>query len=128
MSTADLFGPPISVYTRAQAIEDGELIDASATAREAGIMFPLAVTRAVWARYVEVPPGVRCQDESGRLWDIVWMLRVQIARGSNDPTRIMFGVYVRNDNRRPQLVRLKAICDPGDDAEPVITIMLPDED
>jgi hypothetical protein len=41
-----------------------------------------------------------------------------------------FAVHVRNDNRQgmPPLVHLKAVCGPGDRAEPVITIMLPDED
>jgi hypothetical protein len=37
---------------------------------------------------------------------------------------------VRNDNRSgtPPLVRLKALCGPGDQGEPVITVMLPEED
>ena len=44
---------------------------------------------------------------------------------------LFFKLYVRNRNReldRRDLVTLKAICGPGDDAEPVITIMLPGED
>ena len=120
----------ISTYTRAQAIEDGVLVDVSEVAREAGIKFPVAVTRAVWANYVEVPEGVVAQDESGRLWDILWMLRCQIRRSQGDTLR--FQLYVRNHNRerltRRDLVTLKAVCGPGDDAEPVITVMLPDED
>jgi hypothetical protein len=28
----------------------------------------------------------------------------------------------------PPLVRLKALCGPGDDGAPVVTVMLPDED
>jgi hypothetical protein len=49
--------------------EDAEalvLIDARATAKEAGIRYPVALTRAVWERCVAVPPGVVCQDEAGR--------------------------------------------------------------
>ena len=42
----------IYAYTRAQALEDGVLVDASEIAREAGIGFPVALTRAVWANYV----------------------------------------------------------------------------
>lgn len=121
----------ISTYTRAQAIEDGVLVDVSETAREAGITFPVAVTRAVWCQCVEVPPGVVCQDERGRLWDVVWLLRVAI-RASAPGSLIRFGVIVRNSNRerldRRDMVRLKAVCGPGDDEEPVITIMQPDED
>jgi hypothetical protein len=120
----------IYAYTRAQAIEDGELVDVSETAREAGIKFPVVVTRAVWVKYVEVPEGVTCQDERGRLWDIVWMFRCAAAKFDGDT--LLFKLYVRNHNRErltPQdLVTLKAICEPGDTAEPVITIMLPDED
>lgn len=117
----------ISSYSRAQAIEDGELVDVSSTAREAGIRFPVAVTRAVWARYVEVPSGVRAQDEAGRLWDIVSMLRFAIARSQGGP-ELRYQLMVRNDNRRPKRVTLRSICGPGDQAEPVITIMLPEED
>jgi hypothetical protein len=40
---------------------------------------------------------------------------------------VRFGVHVRNDNRErtPPLVRLKALCGPGDQGEPVLTVMLP---
>ncbi|MGA2076155.1 MAG: DUF6573 family protein [Terriglobia bacterium] len=119
----------IYAYTRAQAIEDGELVDVSETAREAGIKFPVAVTRAVWVKYVEIPEGVTCQDERGRLWDILWMLRCNAGRGGDT---LFFKLYVRNHNRerltKADLVILKAVCGPGDTPEPVITIMLPDED
>ena len=40
----------------------------------------------------------------------------------------MFSLYVRNDNDQARLVHLKAICGPGSDFEPVITVMMPDED
>jgi hypothetical protein len=41
-----------------------------------------------------------------------------------------FALHVRNDSRErtPPLVRLKALCGPGDDGEPVVTVMLPNED
>ena len=45
---ATAFGPAISAYTRAQAIDDGILVDVSDTAREAGFNIPVAVTRTVW--------------------------------------------------------------------------------
>ena len=117
-------------YTRAQAIEDGVLIDVSAVAREAGLRYPVALTCGAWARCVAVPPGVECQDEAGRLWDVLTMLRLA-ARGQREGAReVRFGVRVRDDNREgtPPLVRLKAVCGPGDQGEPVITVMLPDED
>ena len=43
----------IYVYTRAQALEDGVLIDVSDTAREAGFKCPVALTSAAYADCVE---------------------------------------------------------------------------
>lgn len=116
----------IYAYTREMAIDDGTLVDVSSTAKEAGIRFPVALTRAVWCRYVEIPDGVEAQDESGRLWDIVWMLRHAMKRC--DGSHMTFELRVRNHPKRVSRVQLKAICGPGDNAEPVITVMLPDED
>jgi hypothetical protein len=47
-------------YTRKDALNDGVQIDVSEVAREAGLKFPLYLTRAVWERHVTVPDGVRC--------------------------------------------------------------------
>jgi hypothetical protein len=114
-------------YTRAQAIDDGVLVDVSEMAKEAGIVFPTALTRAVWCKYVEVPPAVPWQDEQGRLWDILWMLRYAIQQSKNE-SFILFTLHVQNTEGPPKPVQLKAICGPGDDAKPVITILLPNED
>jgi hypothetical protein len=43
------------VYSHAGAFGDGVQIDVSATASEAGIRWPVALTRAVWERCVSVP-------------------------------------------------------------------------
>ena len=117
-------------YTRAEAIADGVLVDVSATAREAGIRWPVALTRAVWERCVSVPAGVVGQDEAGRLWDVLWLLRWSIGLCEGGACEVRFAVHVRNDNRErtPPLVRLKAVSGPGDQGEPVLTVMLPHED
>ena len=77
-----------------------------------------------------MPEGVAGQqDERGRLWDVIGMLRVAIWKQS-EGDRVDFAVHVRNDNREgdPPLVRLYVLVGPGDKAEPVITMMLPVED
>jgi hypothetical protein len=116
----------ISAYTRAQAIEDGVLVDVTSTAKEAGIKYPVALTRAVWSQYVEIPEGVQCQDEAGRLWDILHMFRLH-ANGTLQPkvrrsaSAFCYELRVSMDHRHPRRVLLKALCGPGDDAAPVIT-------
>ncbi|HKI33603.1 MAG TPA: DUF6573 family protein [Gemmataceae bacterium] len=116
-------------YTRADALRDGVLIDVSATAKEAGFKYPVALTAAAWVKCVAVPSDVLCQDEAGRLWDVLTMLRFAV-RGQGGACEVRFGVHVRNDNRdrTPPLVRLKALCGSGDQSDPVITVMLPEED
>ena len=124
------FGEVIHSYTRAQAIEDGVLVDVTALAKEAGWRTPVALTRSVWECYVKVPPGVIGQDETGRLWDIVWMCRIQARRLGAEDSEMLFKLHVRNNNLEGTsvLVTLKAHCGPGDDGKPVVTILLPDED
>jgi len=130
------FGSVIYSYTRKQAVADGVQVEVTKTAKEAGISFPVFLTRTVFDAYVAVPKGVEAQDEAGRLWDIVWMLRFAILRSHGRTaagaacTRLPVALYVRNDNRRAKLVKLIASCGALDidDPQPAITVMMPDED
>jgi hypothetical protein len=129
-TAADIFGPVLYTYSRSQALADGLQVEVSKVAEEAGIRFPVFLTRAVHDSFVRVPPGVTGQDEAGRLWDIVWMLRFAIRKAQPGQARLPFALYVRNDNKAPRLIKLVAMCGPLDidDPQPAITIMLPDED
>jgi len=106
------------------------LIDVSATASEAGIRHPVALTRGAWGRCVTIPPGVACQDEAGRLWDVLWLLACALRRGGSGPAEARFGVHAHNDNRdrMPPLMRLKAVCRPGGHGKPVVPGLLPEKD
>ena len=140
-TAADLFGEPICSYGRAQAIEDGMLIDVSATAREAGLVWPVALTAAAWADCVEwtdateARKGYTGQSESGRLWDVCWMLSLAVRgalRRGLDPTGPLFYELVRTPREgrgvMPRRVRLKFITGPDDSGRPCITVMALGED
>ncbi len=138
----EVFGEPISVYTRAQAIEDGQLIDVSTVAREAGIVWPVAMTSAAWADCVEwtdateARKGYTGQSESGRLWDVCWMLslavRGALRRGLDASQQPLYYSLLRTPAAgrgvMPRKATLKFMVGPGDQGEPVITVMLPSED
>ncbi len=132
---AAAFDPVVSVYTRAQAIEDGILVDVSETAREAGFKIPVAVSRTVWDRLVALPEGYRgFQDEAGRLWDVLWMARFHALRAS-DSDRVRMCVLVRDirkdlrDSHRPPRRHFPIVAiGAGDRGEPVITVMFPEDD
>jgi hypothetical protein len=114
-------------YTRAQAFEDGVLVDVTDLAREAGFRYPVAVTRAVWCECVEVNCDDVGQDEAGRLWDILNVLRYR-SRAASDEQVVFFDLLIAHGGNLPVQVRLKAHCGPGDNLEPVITVMMPHED
>ena len=88
-SNTGFFGPVISTYSRAQAIDDGVLIDAGSMAREAGFKWPVAATSAAWCDCVawsEIDNQKQTyQDESGRLWDVL-IMAVQAIRAASDST------------------------------------------
>ena len=124
------FGDVVYSYTRAQAVADGVQVEVTKTAQEAGIRFPVFLTRTVFDAYVTIPPDVSGQDEAGRLWDVLWMLSFAIQRTKRGVERLPFALYVRNDNRAPKLIKLIAVAGPLDidDPAPAITVMMPDED
>ena len=66
-----LFGDVVSTYTRAQALDDGVLVDAGPLARDAGLTWPVALTAAAWAdcvAWTEADTQRQVyQDETGRL-------------------------------------------------------------
>jgi hypothetical protein len=122
-----LFGPYVYRYTRAQALADGELVDVTTVAAEAGFCHPVALTAAVWRLAVEWPASEpEIQDEQGRLWDVVYMAADAARRQAGREQ--LFGLAVVPRGRMaPESVQLKCVCGPGDDGEPVITIMCPEE-
>lgn len=140
-SAAELFGDSIHTYTRAQAIEDSVLVDVSEAAREAGILWPVAVTAAAWADCVawsdadeQRKRDYTGQSESGRLWDLCWMLSLSMqaaasrGRATQKLSFVLSRVPREGRGVRPRLVRLHFIVGPGDAGEPVITVLQPDED
>ncbi len=131
------FDSYISVYTRTQAIKDGFLVDVSQMAKEAGFLIPMAVTSTVWGQYIawEAQDTERqvYQDTTGRLWDVLYMLRMtgkhlKSLTLNSSLTYALRVVPRGGKHRTPKLIRLKAVLSQGDHGEPVLTIMLPGED
>jgi hypothetical protein len=115
----------ISTYSRAEAINDGVLVDVTQPARETGFRHPLAVTRAVWERCVAMSPAAEragC-DERGRLHDLLWVLFCTIRRSQGGP-ELAFDLLCVANSLRPLRVPLRAVVGPGDQGEPVITVLL----
>ena len=114
----------VYAYTRAQAIADGVLIDVSEMAKEAGITFPVALTSSVYADVCNIPPSKSHQDPKGRLWDLLTMFVSNARKFRSSQFSYDFIMHVGNKT----YYTVKAVCSPGDDCEPVVTLMLPNED
>ena len=134
-SVESFFGNVISTYTRAQAIEDGVLVDVGSTAQEAGFKWPVALTVGAWTDCVAWTEDESrqqvYQDESGRLWDVLYMASYAIRSSKDSSDRLLFQLYrVPRDGHSTEAIHvtLKLIVGPGDAGEPVITILLPNED
>ena len=144
----NFWGEPIYAYTRAPANANGVLVDLTTATddkgqslcQQAGFTVPVAIPRTAWAKAVEAG-GTRKphgdgeilelkggQSRTGRILHLLWMLRVACGQSSN-PDRVYFQILVDvNDEGRHETVKLWALCGPGDDASPVITMMLLTED
>ena len=134
-SAESFFGNVISTYTRAQAIEDGVLIAPGSMANEAGFKWPVALTADAWADCVAWADDDSAQqiyqDQSGRLWDVLYMASNAIRTSKDSGDRLLFQLYrVPRDGQSTEavLVTLKLIVGPGDSGEPVVSILLPNED
>jgi len=129
------FGNVISSYSRAQALEDGVLVDAGPMAQEAGFNWPVAITSGAWVDCVAWSEDDSRQqihqDQSGRLWDVLYMASHAIRTSKEAGDRLMCQLYrvpCDGHSTEAELVTLKLIVGPGDAGEPVITILLPGED
>jgi type I site-specific restriction endonuclease len=115
----------IDAYSREQAIADGVLVDVSTTAEEAGFKIPVALTAAIYARLEPSERDARDgQSFEGRLWDVLMVLRT---RANTDADIVMFDVIVAEGGEQHTL-HLKSVIGPGDNAEPVVSIMFEHED
>jgi hypothetical protein len=144
----NIWGEPIYRYTRAQAIADGILVDLTTATddrgqllcQQAGFKVQVAITRTAWAKTVEAGGVWKShgdgetlelkggQSLTGRLWDVLWMLRLASGQTRNtDRVHFQVLVDIQGDGHR-KLVKLWALCGPSDDVKPCITIMLEGED
>ncbi len=128
----EFFGEPISVYTREEALEDGQLVDVTAWASSGpegmlgGFRCPVALTRPLW-NVIDLADGdddaseernaawrawARGRGEStrGRAHDVLWMLSCAAVRNV-DTDRLRFSVLMTAADRRRHRLDLDAVID-----------------
>jgi type I site-specific restriction endonuclease len=123
MSSENLFGGEvIYTYSRKQAIADGVLVDLSRIdAIQQQWKAPMACTATVWS-IIEQALETEGQDLNGIAHDLSHMAKLAIREGQA-VEEVFFTVIIVGTKRS-----LKLHIGPGDRAEPVLTLMLPEED
>jgi hypothetical protein len=117
-SMEEIFGPVISSYSRAQAIEDGVLIDVSDTDAARLFKYPAVVTVELHSA-ISRGAGSDPATYAARLWDVFYVMQCS-ARRTND-SDVFFRVKVGRST-----LALRGNCGPGDDAAPVLTLGFPE--
>ena len=126
----EMFGDVIYAYTRADAIEDGTLVDMTEWASSdkgfiGGFSCPVAITRSVFADLENIPPSKRgYQSVRGRAHDLLWMASLAARKGGS--AAILFQMILHVGRKSKKV--LKMVVGGGDNGEMVITIMQRDED
>lgn len=115
----DIFGAPIYVYTRKQAIEDGVLVDLGRTAKEY-YKWQVCVTASVWAEIMTAAKAGH--DLRGIVRDVLWMSQRFITKRISESEHY-FKVEIAGTTHD-----YKIMVHGGDFGQPVITILQLDED
>lgn len=128
VTTFDSFGEweIAHLYSRADAIEEGVLIDVSSTAKELGIVYPTALTSTCWADAVALPHGADWGTEQARLNVLLERAIDELNLSGGD--HAVFDLHVLDGPCSERRVQLRASFVPDDDLRPVITVMLAKED
>lgn len=116
-------------YSRAQAIADGVLVDVTEAAKSIGFKLHTVVTDHLFHGYVEPPAGLDGEGQSvtSRLHDLM-LLALFAARKAMNTDRVTFKVDFLMAPGRKETIEVVAHIGPGDHGEPVLTIMLPEDD
>ena len=124
MNIEDYFGEPIYSYTRKQAIADGVLADLSDNeVMRAHWRHPAACTSGVWS---VIATAIREEgnDLNGILRDISVLATLRIREhAGKDENEVRFTAKIGKAT-----CELKLHLGPGDDHQPVLTLMFSDED
>jgi hypothetical protein len=126
-------------YTRAQAIDDGVLVDLTLLNGKHGNRQPfnmhVACTSTVFEKYINWPDhdGIEKSEQAiaVRVWDVLYMAALGARTQKEGVQEFLYIVYsTPPDVQFAEAVPVKLKCHigPGDQGEPVITIMLPHED
>ncbi len=126
----DLFGAVTlpTAMTRDLNLKLGNLIDVTVNALQAGLRIPVAVTRDLWNLYIEQPSMV---DETRRVMDVLIACRAAKIGLPTMQCRTDLEFYCTHhvdESGVPMRSPFKVILGPDEHGEPVLTVLMLNED
>lgn len=131
-----MFGPVIHSYTRAEAITDGVLVEVPEIAsRAAGFKVPMAMTATAWGATVGF--GTDLAELLAKATAVLAAAMLEYRQsehrarmGLGEPVGdcLFFAYDAEREDGGVDVVQLKMQIGPGDNGEPVGTVMLQGED
>jgi hypothetical protein len=114
----------IDTYSRAEATRDGVLVDLTALFPKdtSCLKFPVACTTTVW-NLIKTSCERTGENPGGYVWDLCWLAKHTGKLLGLTTKRFKFSVPCP-----ARAKTYKIVCGPGDDLEPVFTIMFQNED
>lgn len=118
--------PIIHAYSRAQAIDDGVLVDLTFMAQNRGYRWPVACTDRLWQTLISVGDDPDTTDHAileRRIGQVLNCLLMAIkAAGPERSDYVAFTILTDAGNAKAW-----ASCHPDDDGDPCLTIMMQGE-
>ncbi|HGO6074588.1 TPA: DUF6573 family protein [Burkholderia cepacia] len=120
----------VSKYKRAQALEDGVLVEVPLEIAElSAFKWPIALTAGAWAACVDWPADDKTDNEPDRVFEVLKDAWMAVRRMDRASASAHFSTTRRIPRQAlPSDVPLTVYVGPGDDGEPVITIALRSEE
>jgi hypothetical protein len=131
--------PALRPASREQRLRDGDLVDLSRIACEAGFRAPVAMSKEALSVCLAGLPDLAPDASRGpcssfvaakRLWSVLWEAAAEVMHRHEDNT-IFFSARLDPDDASAASaseVHLKLVIDAGTNDRPVATILLPDQD
>ena len=120
-SMEDVFGPVISCYSRAQAHDDGVLVDVTSDETRRLYKFPVSITAGLHAA-LSKGEGSDPATFAARLWDVLFMGTVASRVHRDAGSDLFYTVKVGRE-----YLQVWANCGPADSGEPCMTFGFPED-
>jgi hypothetical protein len=117
-------------YTRAQALEDGVLVSGNegdfAEVSAQHFKHPIAMTLAVFELIKKAVENPNYENDYKGVWHDILSMSINLSSRIDESTRLFRVIITGTGIKR--IHELKIVCHGGDNAEPVLTVMLSHED